>query len=129
MSTSSTRTRGVRIEVASEYAPEHSAPGENLWFFVYSIRIANVGEEPVQLRSRHWIITDATGRIEEVEGPGVVGEQPRLEPGESFEYSSGCPLRTPFGSMRGSYQMVNDDGVAFNAEIGEFKLREPGAIH
>jgi ApaG protein len=129
MSTSSALTNGVRVEVRSEYAPERSTPERNLWFFSYTIRITNEGPEPVQLLRRHWIIADATGRIEEVEGPGVVGEQPRLEPGESFEYSSGCPLGTPFGSMRGSYRMTDDAGVSFDAEVSEFTLREPGAIH
>jgi len=83
----------------------------------------------VQLLSRHWKIRDATGRLEEVKGPGVVGEQPVLQPGESFEYTSGCPLPTPFGSMEGSYEMVSDDGDRFHARVGEFVLREPGAIH
>jgi ApaG protein len=128
-STSSASTRGVRVDVVSAYSPEHSAPAQNLWFFVYSIRITNEGVETVQLRNRHWIITDATGRVEEVDGPGVVGEQPRLEPGASFEYSSGCPLATPFGSMRGSYEMVNDAGGRFDVEIAEFRLWEPSAIH
>ena len=129
MSSSCALTRGVRVEVQSEYSPDHSNPTENLWFFVYSIRITNEASEPVQLLRRHWIIADAMGEVEEVEGPGVVGEEPRLEPGESFEYTSGCPLGTPFGSMRGSYHMTNDAGDAFDAEVGEFALREPGAIH
>jgi len=129
MPSSCASTRGVRVEVRSEYSPDHSTPAENLWFFVYSIRITNEGSEPVQLLRRHWIIANAMGEIEEVEGPGVIGEQPRLEPGESFEYSSGCPLGTPFGSMRGSYQMTNDAGVAFDAEVSEFTLRDPGAVH
>lgn len=129
MSTSSAVTNGVRVDVRSEYAPERSSPAENLWFFVYSIRITNEGAVPVQLLRRHWIIADALGQIEEVEGPGVVGEQPRLEPGDSFEYVSGCPLGTPFGSMRGSYRMVDDGGAAFDAEVSGFTLREPGAIH
>jgi ApaG protein len=81
------------------------------------------------LISRHWIIRDANGRVEEVRGPGVVGDQPVLTPGDAYEYTSGCPLPTPFGSMRGSYQMVTEAGVAFDAEIAEFVLREPGSIH
>jgi len=81
------------------------------------------------LLSRHWVIRDATGRIEEVRGPGVVGEQPVIEPGQSFEYTSGCPLPTPFGSMEGTYQLVTESGIEFDARIAEFMLREPGAIH
>jgi len=120
-------TNGIRVEVESQYAPGRSRPG--LWFFLYTVRISNDGEEAAQLVSRHWIIRDADGRIEEVQGPGVVGEQPVLEPGESYEYTSGCPLPTPFGSMQGSYQMVTPEGAQFDAEIAEFVLREPGSIH
>lgn len=127
--TSEAVTRGVRVRVQARYAPEHSQPRSNQWFFLYTIRISNEGEENVQLLSRHWIITDAMGRVEEVRGPGVVGEQPRLAPGESFEYTSGCPLPTPFGDMRGTYQMQTDGGDAFDAEIQTFVLREPGAVH
>jgi ApaG protein len=96
---------------------------------LYRVRISNRGGERVQLISRHWIIRDATGRVEEVTGAGVVGDQPVLEPGESYEYTSGCPLATPFGSMRGTYQMVTAGGSHFDAQIAEFMLREPGAIH
>lgn len=127
MSTSEAVTEGIRVEVESRYSKEHS-DGAN-WFFLYTIRISNEGTETVQLLSRHWIIRDATGKIEEVRGPGVVGEQPVLEPGEAFEYTSGCPLTTPFGSMEGTYQMVTAGGVRFDAEIAEFVLRQPGAIH
>jgi ApaG protein len=119
----------VRVEVAARYSEEHSDPAHDLWFFLYTIRITNQGDETVQLKNRHWVITDATGKVEEVRGPGVVGEQPVLEPGQSFEYTSGCPLGTPFGSMRGSYDMVSAAGKRFDAEIGEFHMREPGAIH
>ena len=87
----------MRVEVESQYAPEHSQPFQNQWFFHYTVRITNEGDETVQLLSRHWIITDATGHIEEVKGPGVVGEQPVLAPGESFQYTSGCPLKTSTG--------------------------------
>ena len=104
-------------------------PQRNQWFFLYTIRIANEGAESCQLVSRHWVIRNATGRVEEVRGPGVVGQQPVLEPGESFEYTSGCPLDTPFGSMQGTYQMVTSGGTRFDAEIARFELREPGAIH
>ena len=127
--TSEAVTQGIRVSVESRYAPEYSQPQRNQWFFLYTIQISNEGEEQVQLLSRHWIIRDATGRVEEVRGPGVVGETPVLEPGASFEYTSGCPLPTPFGSMRGSYQMVSGSGARFDAEIAEFQLREPGSIH
>ncbi|MGH0037183.1 MAG: Co2+/Mg2+ efflux protein ApaG [Myxococcota bacterium] len=127
MSSSEATTRGVRVRVEPRYSASHSKPGQ--WFFLYTVEIANLGAEPVQLVSRHWLIRDGAGRLEEVRGPGVVGEQPRLEPGESFEYTSGCPLPTPFGSMEGSYQMVTADGERFDARIAEFVLREPGAIH
>lgn len=129
MSTSEAVTRGLRVAVRSRYSPEHSDPPHNLWFFLYTITIANEGGETVQLQNRHWYITDATGEVEEVEGPGVVGEQPVLRPGESFEYTSGCPLSTPFGSMHGSYEMVTEGGERFDAEVASFTLREPGAIH
>jgi ApaG protein len=129
VSTSKALTRGVRVAVRTRYSPEHSDPPHNLWFFLYTITIANEGGETVQLRNRHWIITDATGQVEEVEGPGVVGEQPVLRPGESFEYTSGCPLATPFGSMCGSYDMVTEGGEQFDAEVAAFTLREPSAIH
>jgi len=122
-------TEGVRVRVRARYSPEHSDPERSSWFFLYTIRIANEGDEAVRLLSRHWIITDATGQVEEVNGPGVVGAQPHLEPNESFEYTSGCPLRTPFGSMRGSFQMLRADDSRFDAEVGVFELREPGALH
>ena len=115
MSTSEAVTRGVRVEVESRYSPERSSPREHEWFFLYTIRISNEGDETVRLVSRHWVITDATGEIEEIEGPGVVGEQPVLAPGESFEYTSGCPLPTPFGSMHGTYQMTTSGGDEFDA--------------
>jgi ApaG protein len=127
MSSSETTTDGIRVRVDSEFSPEHSNPEQ--WFFLYTIRISNEGSETAQLLSRHWIIRDATGRIEEVKGPGVVGEQPIIEPGESFEYTSGCPLPTPFGSMEGTYEMVTQGGIRFDAEIAQFQLREPSAIH
>jgi ApaG protein len=128
VSTSEATTRGIRVQVEARHAPEHSVPGRQ-WFFLYTILISNEGEDTVQLLSRHWIITDATGRTEEVRGEGVVGEQPVLSPGDSFEYTSGCPLTTPFGEMRGTYQMVAERGGSFDVEIAPFLLREPGAIH
>ncbi len=122
-------TDGVRVRVRAHYSAERSDPERSKWFFLYTIRIANEGSRAVQLLSRHWTITDATGEIEEVRGPGVVGAQPRLEPNESFEYTSGCPLRTPFGSMQGSFQMLRDDQSTFEAEVARFELRDPGALH
>ena len=128
MAASEAVTGGVRVHVESRYSAPHSRPGLR-WFFLYTITITNEGSEPVQLVSRHWVITDGLGRVEEVEGPGVVGEQPVLEPGQAYEYTSGCPLPTPFGSMEGSYQLVTAAGSRFEAEIPRFDLREPGAIH
>ena len=129
MTDSQAETRGVRVEVRARYSAEHSDPAHDVWFFLYTIRISNHGDQTVQLKNRHWVITDATGKVEEVRGPGVVGEQPVLEPGQSFEYTSGCPLATPFGSMRGTYDMATAAGKRFDAEIAEFHMREPGAIH
>ena len=129
MPASETVTRGIRISVETQYDPTRSSPQQSQWFFLYTIRITNEGPVTAQLMTRHWIITDATGHVEEVKGPGVVGEQPVLAQGQSFEYTSGCPLTTPFGSMRGSYQMTTSDGERFDAEIAEFILREPHAMH
>lgn len=129
MFTSEAITRGIRIRVQSAYVPERSSPDEQQWFFVYTVQIANEGNETAQLITRHWIITDANGRVEEVKGPGVVGKQPLLHPGESFEYTSACPLPTPFGTMHGTYQMVTPDGGSFDAEIAAFTLAEPHALH
>ncbi len=129
ISTSEALTSGVRVKVRARYSPEHSTPQESRWFFLYTIEIRNEGSETVQLLTRHWIITDATEHVEEVRGPGVVGEQPVLAPGESFEYTSGCPLPTPFGSMHGTYQMVTQAGTRFDAEIARFALMQPGALH
>ena len=128
-STSEAVTHGIRVQVECRYSPEHSQPQRNQWFFLYTIRITNEGREEAQLLSRHWSIRDATGRLEEVQGPGVVGENPVLEPGESFVYTSGCPLPTPFGSMEGSYEMTRPGGERFEVQIARFALREPGAIH
>lgn len=126
---SETVTEGIRVEVRARYSPEHSDPARSQWFFLYTIRISNEGSTEAQLLNRHWIIVDATGSIEEVHGEGVVGKQPSLEPGQSFEYTSGCPLGTPFGSMSGTYEMQRSDGVRFEAEIALFELVEPAAIH
>jgi ApaG protein len=127
--TSEAVTNNVRVEVESQYAPEHSQPFQNHWFFYYTVRITNEGEETVQLLSRHWIVTDASGHIEEVRGPGVVGEQPVLTPGESFHYTSGSALKTSAGTMRGTYQMVTEGGEHFDVEIAPFVLHEPYTVH
>lgn len=124
MSSSETVTDGVRVQVRARYSKAHSDPTRHTWVFLYTIRITNEGPETVQLLTRHWIITDANGEVEEVRGPGVVGQQPTLEPGESFEYTSGCPLKTTFGSMQGSYQMRAASGRLFDARIAGFALRE-----
>ena len=124
MSSSEAITNNIRVHVDSEYDPSRSNPDRNQWFFLYTVRIANEGRETVRLISRHWIITDAVGKVEEVRGPGVVGKQPVLAPGESFEYTSGCPLTLPFGTMHGTYQMVNDHSDEFEIEIAPFTLQE-----
>ena len=118
-------TRNIRVHVETEYAPGRSDPAQNQWFFLYTIRLTNEGRDTVQLISRHWIITDAMGQTEEVKGKGVVGKQPVLEPGETFEYTSGCELKTPFGSMRGTYQMVMANREGFDVEIPSFTMTEP----
>lgn len=127
--TSEAETGGVRVRVRARYSDEHSNPNSSRWFFLYTIRISNEGDMPVQLLNRHWTIVDGTGHIEEVHGPGVVGEQPLLEAGQAFEYTSGCPLPTPFGSMAGIFDMQRSDGTAFQAEVGLFQLIQPGSIH
>jgi ApaG protein len=129
MFTSEAVTKGIRVQVVSRYDPTRSKPSQNQWFFLYTVTISNEGDITAQLISRHWIITDATGQVQEVRGPGVVGEQPRLAPGESFEYTSGCPLTTPFGTMHGTYQMIAVNGERFDAEIAPFTLSEPHALH
>jgi ApaG protein len=123
-------TRGIRVEVSAHYVPERSRPSDGHWFFAYHIRIENAGTETVKLVSRHWIIANAHDEEEEVRGPGVVGAQPVLEPGQQFEYTSFCPLDTPFGSMRGTYQMlVIGSGEQFDAEIATFALVEPFSVN
>jgi len=120
-----------RIEVSPlpQYIPEQSDPDNDRYLFAYTITIKNVGEVPAQLVSRHWIITDANNEVQEVRGLGVVGKQPLLQPGESFQYTSGSSLTTPIGTMKGSYQMVAEDGTHFEAEIPEFVLASPRALH
>jgi ApaG protein len=129
VTTSEVVTEGVRVRVRAQYSPEHSNPRASEWFFLYGIHISNEGDSTIQLTDRHWIIIDGSGNTEEVRGEGVVGKQPVIGPGESFEYTSGCPLRTPFGSMTGTYRMQREDGTEFDAEIGLFELVEPHAIH
>jgi ApaG protein len=122
-------TDGIRIQVRSLYLPERSSPAGGEYLFAYTVRISNVGEQTAQLLSREWIITDGDGREERVVGPGVVGQQPVLAPGQSFEYTSFCPLPTPVGSMHGTYQMVRPDGRSFDAQIAPFSLAVPTALN
>jgi len=127
--TSEATTRGIRVRVQSRYLEERSAPDQGQWFFIYTVEISNLGETTAQLVSRHWIITDANGVVQEVRGLGVVGAQPVLKPGESFEYTSGTSIATPVGTMRGAYQMVAEDGTQFEAPIPEFTLAVPRVLH
>lgn len=119
-------TNGIQIKVFPEYLPHQSVPIKGRYVFSYRVQISNVGDLPAQLTTRHWIITHGSGRVEEVQGKGVVGETPRLEPGQAFEYTSGCVLETPRGSMHGTYQMKRDDGKNFDAVIPVFVLKTPG---
>ena len=128
-STSEAITNNIRVEVESQFAPDRSQPFENEWFFIYTVRITNEGDDRVQLLGRHWIITDATGHVEEVRDRGVVGEQPVLQPGESFQYTSSCELNTSTGIMHGTYQMVTEEGDHFDVEIAPFALHEPYTVH
>ena len=122
-------TQGIRVSVRSSYIADQSSPREHRYVFAYSIRIANEGTKPAQLLSRHWVITHGTGHVEEVRGPGVVGAQPRLDPGQAFEYTSGCVLSTPHGTMHGTYEMKRDDGTTFDATIAPFSLSMPYALN
>jgi ApaG protein len=119
----------LEIDIATRFLDDQSAPDENRYAFAYTIRIRNSGEMPARLMQRHWIITDANGKVQEVKGDGVVGEQPRLEPGEQFEYTSGAVLETVVGVMRGSYHLMADDGTAFDAPIPPFTLSIPRTLH
>lgn len=119
----------VAVSALPQYIAEQSDPANDSYVFAYSITIENVGSVPAQLISRHWIITDAAGEVQEVRGLGVVGRQPLLQPGEKFEYTSGCQLETPVGTMRGSYQLTAVDGKQFEAEIPEFTLAVPRVLH
>ena len=127
--TSSAVTEGIRVHVRSHYVADQSLPLAQRYVFAYTVRIANEGFEPAQLRTRHWIITDGQGKVEEVKGPGVVGQTPYLRPGEHFEYTSGCVLQTTRGEMRGSYQMVRPDGRMFDAMIAPFLLALPHSLN
>ena len=127
---SDTTTRGVRIQVRPRFVPEQSDPDNGQWLFAYHITIRNDGEKTVQLISRHWVITNGEGKVEEVRGPGVVGYQPVLRPGEEFEYTSGCPLTTPVGTMHGEFNMVvQDSGEKFDARIEPFRLAVPRVLN
>jgi ApaG protein len=124
---SDTTTRGIRVEVESEYLADRG--DRDTYFFAYHVRISNVGQETAQLVSREWIITDGDGKVEQVKGPGVVGDFPKLDPGQSYEYTSFCPLPTPVGTMSGSYTMRTRGGETFEAEIAPFTLVVPGVVN
>lgn len=119
----------ILIEVATDYVDEQSEPDSDRYVFAYTITITNNGDVPARLISRHWVITDANGKVQEVSGDGVVGEQPHLNPGEEFRYSSGAVLETPVGAMQGLYRMEADNGVNFDAPIAPFTLAVPGVLH
>jgi len=119
----------IQIEVVPAYIEEQSDPDVEHYVFSYTVTIINNGKIPAKLLTRHWVITDAEGEVQEVKGDGVVGEQPYLKPGEGFQYTSGTMMKTPVGSMHGSYQMLADDGVEFDATIPEFYLLAPNTLH
>lgn len=119
----------IDVRVSAHYVEGQSEPARKRYVFSYTITITNGGSRPAKLLSRHWIITDADGKVQEVRGQGVVGEQPLVKPGESFEYTSGTTIATPVGTMQGSYQMVAEDGVKFEAEVSEFLLSMPRVLH
>lgn len=122
-------TDGIEVSVQSEFRPDRSAPAQSRYLFTYTVRIVNGGSVAARLLSRHWTITDARGEREDVTGDGVVGQQPHLAPGQSFQYTSFCVLRTPLGQMRGAYTMLRDDGRTFRAEIAPFALAVPGTLN
>jgi ApaG protein len=128
VSASESTTNGVYVEAEACYAADRSSPHLAEWAFLYTIRVTNLGDETVQLLSRHWIVTDASGRVEEMRGLGVVGEQPVLQPGESFQYTADCSLKTPFGWMRGRFEMAAPGRRRFDAEVAPFELRHPHAL-
>jgi ApaG protein len=123
------RHHRIAVDVATQYVEDQSDPREKRYVFSYTITIRNEGEASARLLKRHWIITDANGRVQEVRGDGVVGEQPHLKPGQGFRYSSGAVLETPVGVMQGSYRMITDDGEHFDAPIAPFSLAMPGVVH
>jgi ApaG protein len=122
-------TQGIRVRVRTRYIPEQSAPAQKRYVFAYTIRIENQGDAPAQLVDRHWVITHGDGKNEEVRGPGVVGAQPHLQPGEHFEYTSGCVLRTPHGTMQGNYGMLRQDQSRFEATVAPFSLSMPVTLN
>jgi ApaG protein len=124
-----TMDRAISVDVETAYVHEQSDPVEDRYVFAYTVTIRNEGPVPARLLRRHWIITDGNGDENEVSGDGVVGEQPHLQPGEGFRYTSGAILRTPVGTMRGSYQMVDDEGIEFDATIEPFRLAMPGSVN
>jgi ApaG protein len=126
---SATASNRIRVDVATSYVEDQSNPGEGRYVFSYTITIRNEGTQPARLMARHWLITDANGKVQEVVGEGVVGEQPHLQPGQGFRYSSGAILETPVGSMQGRYRMLADDGEQFDAPIAPFRLAMPGVLH
>lgn len=127
--TTDTQKYNIKVDVQTQYIPDQSDPGQERYVFAYTITIRNEGSVPAKLLTRHWIITNADNKVQEVRGEGVVGEQPHLKPGDGFRYTSGTVLETPVGSMHGTYQMVADDGVKFDAEIAPFTLSTPHTIH
>ena len=127
--TSDNPGENIRIHVETAYLEGESAPAESRYVFAYTVTIHNEGDTPARLISRHWLITDAEGRVQEVEGDGVVGEQPYLRPGEGFQYTSGAQLRTAMGTMKGHYHLVDDHGTAFKAAIPQFLLTTPRTLH
>ena len=124
-----TASNRIRVDVKTDYVEDQSNPGEGRFVFSYTITIRNEGAKPARLMARHWLITDANGKEQEVVGEGVVGEQPHLQPGQGFRYSSGAVLETPVGSMQGRYRMLADDGEQFDAPIAPFRLAMPGVLH
>lgn len=125
----SSKSYSIQVDVETQYIAEQSLPDQEHFVFAYTITISNNGDLPAQLLRRHWVITDANNKVQEVKGEGVVGEQPHLNPGESYRYTSGTMLETPVGTMRGSYHMIADDGVEFDADIPQFTLSMPRTLH
>lgn len=124
-----TTEHDIKVSVETIYVEDQSSPEDNRFVFAYTVTIRNTGEVRARLLTRHWIITDANGRVQEVRGPGVVGEHPHLAPGEAFRYTSAAAIETPVGTMHGSYQMIGDDGVAFDTPISPFRLAIPQRFH